>query len=290
MAAVMNFVGAFLGQKVAQTVSEVIDVRPSGEPRAGHRARRAARRDQLEPDHLVLRPALVVLARADRRAGRCGPGRRRAVQWATIVDKVVIPMVLSPLVGFVLAFLVMLAIMWIFRRRNPHRVTRGFRLAQTVSAAALALGHGLQDAQKTMGVIFLALVVGGLRRTERPTAAVGDLSAAVGDLARHLLRWLADHAHPRPHGSSTSTRRAASPPSRSARRCSTRRRSSGTRRSPRRTSSPRRSWAPAPPSGCSAVRWGVARTSWSPGCSTFPAAGLVAALVYLVLKFVFQLP
>ena len=55
----------------------------------------------------------------------------------------------------------MLAIMWVFRRANPGRANRGFRLAQTVSAAAMALGHGLQDAQKTMGVIFLALVTGG---------------------------------------------------------------------------------------------------------------------------------
>ena len=44
---------------------------------------------------------------------------------------------------------------------HPSRSNRGFRLAQTVSAAAMALGHGLQDAQKTMGVIFLALVTGG---------------------------------------------------------------------------------------------------------------------------------
>ena len=72
-----------------------------------------------------------------------------------------IPMILSPLFGFSAAFPVMLAIMWVFRRPNPHRVDRGFRMAQTVSAAAMALGHGLQDAQKTMGVIFLALLTGG---------------------------------------------------------------------------------------------------------------------------------
>ncbi len=44
---------------------------------------------------------------------------------------------------------------------QPHKANRGFRVAQTVSAAAMALGHGLQDAQKTMGVIFLALLTGG---------------------------------------------------------------------------------------------------------------------------------
>ena len=55
----------------------------------------------------------------------------------------------------------MLGIMWAFRRANPSRANRGFKMAQTVSAAAMALGHGLQDAQKTMGVIFLALLTGG---------------------------------------------------------------------------------------------------------------------------------
>ena len=77
-------------------------------------------------------------------------------------------MVLSPLVAFSLGFAVMLAIMWIFRRKSPSKVGAGFRLAQTVSAAAMALGHGLQDAQKTMGVIFLALLSGGYVAADDP--------------------------------------------------------------------------------------------------------------------------
>jgi PiT family inorganic phosphate transporter len=83
------------------------------------------------------------------------------VKWAGVVDKVVVPMVLSPLIGFALAYLIMLAILWGFRRTNPHRTSRGFRRAQVLSAAAMAFGHGLQDAQKTMGVIVLALVTYG---------------------------------------------------------------------------------------------------------------------------------
>jgi PiT family inorganic phosphate transporter len=81
--------------------------------------------------------------------------------WSTLVHKVFIPMVTSPAVGFALAFALMLGLYWAFYRRSPQRTFRGFRLAQTISASALALGHGLQDAQKTMGVIFLALVVSG---------------------------------------------------------------------------------------------------------------------------------
>ena len=94
--------------------------------------------------------------------GIVGAGMASAttVHWSTILDKVAIPMVLSPAIGFVGAFIVMTAIMWIFRRANPHRVHRGFRHAQTVSAAGMALGHGLQDAQKTMGIIVLALSAG----------------------------------------------------------------------------------------------------------------------------------
>ncbi len=83
------------------------------------------------------------------------------VKWNGVLDKVVIPMIISPLVGFTLAYLLMVAILWTFRRTAPGRVNRGFRAAQTVSAAGMAFGHGLQDAQKTMGVIVLALVAGG---------------------------------------------------------------------------------------------------------------------------------
>jgi phosphate/sulfate permease len=69
--------------------------------------------------------------------------------------------VLSPLIGFVLGYLFMLAILWTFRRRNAHKTERGFRHAQILSSAAMAFGHGTQDAQKTMGIITLALVTSG---------------------------------------------------------------------------------------------------------------------------------
>ncbi len=71
-----------------------------------------------------------------------------AVHWDGVVDKVIVPMFLSPVVGLVVGYLVMLLIMWLFRRANPHKAKRGFRIAQTVSAAGMALGHGLQDARR----------------------------------------------------------------------------------------------------------------------------------------------
>lgn len=83
------------------------------------------------------------------------------VHWDVILSRVLIPMFVSPVVGFALAFGVMIGLLWVFRNRDNRRTSKGFRYAQTVSAAAMALGHGLQDAQKTMGVIVLALVTVG---------------------------------------------------------------------------------------------------------------------------------
>ncbi|MDT4932293.1 MAG: inorganic phosphate transporter, PiT family [Pseudonocardiales bacterium] len=83
------------------------------------------------------------------------------VKWHGILDKVIIPMIVSPLVGFGLSYLFMLAVLWAFSRSNAVRANRGFRWAQIASAATMAFGHGTQDAQKTMGVIALTLVVSG---------------------------------------------------------------------------------------------------------------------------------
>ena len=87
------------------------------------------------------------------------------VMWRGILDKVILPMVLSPLAGLVFGFLFMLALMWTFRTGRPSKLNRGFRWAQTVSAAAMSIGHGLQDAAKTIGVIVLALYVGGFQKS-----------------------------------------------------------------------------------------------------------------------------
>jgi PiT family inorganic phosphate transporter len=88
-----------------------------------------------------------------------------AVKWRGVIEKVVVPMVLSPLIGFVLGFIFMLVILWVFQRGNAHRLNRNFRRLQRLSAAAISYSHGTQDAQKTMGVITLALVSGGYIHT-----------------------------------------------------------------------------------------------------------------------------
>src|SRR6187397_3511322 len=75
--------------------------------------------------------------------------------WVAIIPagwtKTLIFIVLAPLIGLVLGFLLMVAIMWIFSRTSPGRVDKWFRRLQLLSAAAYSLGHGGNDAQKTMG-------------------------------------------------------------------------------------------------------------------------------------------
>jgi PiT family inorganic phosphate transporter len=170
MAAVMNLVGAFLGTAVATTVGSGIIEAPVGMPSSSSHA---------------LIGGLVGAALAS--AG--------TVKWEGVLEKVVIPMVVSPVVGFALAALLMLALLWIFRKGRPRRLTVGFRHAQTVSAAAMALGHGLQDAQKTMGVIVLALVVGGFHQGfEVPwwviVLSAGALSAGTYSGGWRIMRTL----------------------------------------------------------------------------------------------------
>jgi len=160
LAAVMNFVGALLGQEVAHTVADTIgDI-------AGKHGLIIVLAALLGAISWNLVTWYFGLPSSSSHAligGLVGAGLAggATINWTTIKEKVLIPMVASPVIGFALAFAIMLAFMWILRRRNPHKVNRGFRLAQTLSAAALALGHGLQDAQKTMGVIFLAVTTAG---------------------------------------------------------------------------------------------------------------------------------
>jgi PiT family inorganic phosphate transporter len=71
--------------------------------------------------------------------------------------KIGVFMVLAPLIGFVVGFLTMLLTFWVFRNATPGRVDRIFRRGQLLSAAAYSLGHGTNDAQKTMGIIAVLL-------------------------------------------------------------------------------------------------------------------------------------
>jgi inorganic phosphate transporter, PiT family len=92
-------------------------------------------------------------------------GGWKVLRWGKIWDTVkFIP--LAPLIGLGLGFTLMLAVYWIFRRWRPDRVDRLFRRGQLLSAAAYSLGHGGNDAQKTMGIIVALLVAAGLMDPE----------------------------------------------------------------------------------------------------------------------------
>src|SRR5215218_504635 len=85
---------------------------------------------------------------------------------AASLQKTILFIVLSPLFGMVLGFVLMLANLWLFRRSTPARVDSLFRRLQLVSAAAFSLGHGGNDAQKTMGIISALLVGAGYLQLE----------------------------------------------------------------------------------------------------------------------------
>jgi PiT family inorganic phosphate transporter len=291
MAAVMNFVGAFLGQKVAKTVSDVIDLSAISSPNHGLVIVLAGLVGAIGWNLVTWYFGLPSSSSHALIGGLVGAALAAgaAIHWSTIIHKVLIPMIASPLVGFALAFLVMLAILWIFRRRNPHRVSRGFRLAQTFSAAALALGHGLQDAQKTMGVIFLALVTGGYASSDDglPLWVIGAAATAISlgtysggfRIMRTLGRKIIHLDPPRAFSAEsvgalvlyTTAFVWEAPVSTTHVITSAIMGSGATRR-------------------LSAVRWGVAGNILVAWVSTFPAAGLFAAIVYWVCRLVFRLP
>jgi phosphate/sulfate permease len=161
LAAVMNLVGALLSTEVAKTVGAGIIDPPQGPD--GLKIVFAALIGAIAWNLITWWFGLPSSSSHALIGGLVGAALAAAhsVQWVGVLDKVIIPMVVSPLVGFGLGYLFMLAILWIFRSANVSRANRGFRYAQIVSSATMALGHGLQDAQKTMGIITLALFTAG---------------------------------------------------------------------------------------------------------------------------------
>ncbi len=94
--------------------------------------------------------------------GLMGAGISKAgydvVQFEGVARKVLLPMITSPLIGFLIGFFCMVAILWLCAKAKPAVVNRYFKKMQLVSAGIMALSHGTNDAQKTMGIITLALV------------------------------------------------------------------------------------------------------------------------------------
>ncbi|MFC7407118.1 inorganic phosphate transporter [Georgenia alba] len=282
LAAVMNLVGAMLGTGVAETIGSGIITPPSGAHGLG--VVLAGLLGAIAWNLVTWRLGLPSSSSHALIGGLMGAGIASAteVHWDVIGWIVAVPMVASPLVGFLLAAGAMIGVLWWARDAPYRRATRRFRLAQTVSASAMALGHGLQDAQKTMGVIVLAIVAGGLHEGStiplwvKLSAAVAlALGTYVGGwrIMRTLGRRVVDLDPPRGfvaesvaaavlyvaalgfHApvSTTHTITAAITGVGAGR-------------------------------GLGAVRWGVARSIVVAWVLTAPAAGLIAAGGYLVLS------
>jgi PiT family inorganic phosphate transporter len=166
IAAILNFAGAFVSLKVAATVATGI----------------------VNPDAVTLSVVLAGLVGAITWnlvtwflglpsssshaliGGIAGAAIAAAgwdvIKWQGVWDKVVIPGLLSPALGFLIALTLMLVIVWAIRKRSPSRVNRVFRRAQIVSGSFVAFTHGTNDAQKTMGIIALALIASGHMNAE----------------------------------------------------------------------------------------------------------------------------
>lgn len=180
MAAGLNMVGAFIGKEVAETVGEGF-VEASGVTlQLVLAALIGAVAWNLitwyfgipsSSSHALI-GGLVGAAIAE--------GGFGLVRWDRVVEKAILPMIGSPLIGFFVAFAVMIGLLWLVRNKQQGVVNRWFRRLQPISAGFMALSHGRNDAQKTMGVITLALVASGhLDSFHIPLWVVGACAGAM---------------------------------------------------------------------------------------------------------------
>lgn len=279
LAAVMNLLGAFVGVRVAQTIgSDIIEVPMGG---TGIAICAGALIGATGWNMLTWWRGLPSSSSHALIGGLGGAALAggATVKWDSIVGKVLVPMVLSPVVGLVAGFAVMTAILWIFRGARPGPTARGFRYAQTVSAAAMAFGHGMQDATKTAGVVALTLIASGHRAPgdESIPVWVIALSAVVMSLGTYAGGWRIMRTLGRriididpPQGFAAETTAAAvlyvatatGAPVSTTHAITSAIMGAGATRSAK------------------AVRWGVARQIVLAWVLTFPGAGLAAAAAY----------
>jgi len=193
LSATANFVGALTGTAVAQTIASGL-VNPLPYSGTG-----------LNPNEIVVMAALVGGIVWNLITWRLGipsssshaliggligasiaGGGLAAIQVDGVVNKVLIPLVSSPIIGFVGAFALMVAIYWIFQRGHPQRLNGRFRRLQVGSATYMAFAHGSNDAQKTMGIMTLALFSAGIIDTKTvplPVILVAATAISLGTAA-----------------------------------------------------------------------------------------------------------
>lgn len=160
-AAILNFAGAFLGTKVAMTIGSGI-VNPDL-VRGCQALVLSALLGAISWNLLTLYLGLPSSSSHALIGGLIGSAIMyhgwAALNWVNIIDKIVLPLVISPLGGFIGGYLLMLLLAWLCCRMSPRFNNLIFKKLQLVSAGFMAISHGMNDAQKTMGIISLALFI-----------------------------------------------------------------------------------------------------------------------------------
>ena len=164
MSATANFVGALTGTAVAKTISSGLATTPGGAD--GQTIVAAALIGATIWNLITWRLGIPSSSSHALIGGLLGAVTVSVGTSAIIVDgvvsKVILPLVGSPIAGITIGFLFMVVLLNIFQRANPRRINERFRRLQVISAAFMAFSHGSNDAQKTMGIMTLALVAAGV--------------------------------------------------------------------------------------------------------------------------------
>jgi inorganic phosphate transporter, PiT family len=164
MSATANFLGALTGTAVAKTIASGIATTPAGDD--GQIIVVAALLGAIAWNLLTWRLGIPSSSSHALIGGLIGAviaaSGTSALNGQGIFDKVLFPLVASPILGVVLGFTAMVVLLNVFQRAHPRRINDRFRRLQVLSAAYMAFSHGSNDAQKTMGIITLALVAGGV--------------------------------------------------------------------------------------------------------------------------------
>jgi len=164
MSATANFVGALTGTAVAKTIASGLATTPDGA--AGQTIVAAALIGATAWNLLTWRLGIPSSSSHALIGGLLGAVvvsvGAEAIKLEGVRDKVLIPLVLSPVLGITIGFLFMVVLLNVFQRANPRRLNERFRRLQVLSAAYMAFSHGSNDAQKTMGIMTLALLAAGV--------------------------------------------------------------------------------------------------------------------------------
>jgi inorganic phosphate transporter, PiT family len=164
LSATANFVGALTGTAVAKTIASGLATPPEGD--AGQIVVAAALVGAIAWNLITWRVGIPSSSSHALIGGLLGAVLAAVGPSAVIVDgvrdKVLVPLVLSPVLGVVLGFLFMVVLLNVFRNAHPARLNERFRRLQILSATYMAFSHGSNDAQKTMGIMTLALFSAGV--------------------------------------------------------------------------------------------------------------------------------